>query len=276
MTQRPFLSYLLYFLLEMRCHRMTDMRLVSLIEELAANAWPAYTQQSYGAWKLRATFGTTKRANSVFTAGPMPEHKDWLRDIERFYRRRGLPVCFYVSDASPDGLDAELAGQGYRLEMDCSLMLAKAGEVLERAGDSGRFDFSFAAEADDAWIHDFMKLEGFSQERLKGYQHIFSAIGPEKAFVRVLEDGVTVGLGTVVAERGFAGISNIIVDPLHRRKGIAGQLIRALAVWAKENEAERLYLQVIDDNTPAVMLYRKLGFERLSGHRYRIKPAEEC
>ncbi len=54
----------------------TDVRIVALIEELAANAWPAYTQQSYGAWKLRATFGTTKRANSVFTVGPMPEDAD--------------------------------------------------------------------------------------------------------------------------------------------------------------------------------------------------------
>lgn len=250
----------------------TDVRIVALIEELAANAWPAYTQQSYGAWKLRATFGTTKRANSVFTVGPMPEDADWLRRIERFYQRRGLPVCFYVSDVSPDGLDAELAGQGYRLKMDCSLMLGRTGEVLERVTDGGRFTFDCAEEANDAWIHDFMRLEAFPQERFAGYRHIFSAVGPEKSFVRVLEDGATVGLGTVVAERGFAGISNIIVDPKHRRKGIAQQLLRALAVWAQEHEADRLYLQVIDDNAPAVTLYRQLGFDRISGHRYWIKP----
>ncbi|AGE63736.1 putative acetyltransferase [Bacillus subtilis HJ5] len=38
------------------------------IERLAAASWPAYFQKSIGQWLLRAKFGVTKRANSVWTS----------------------------------------------------------------------------------------------------------------------------------------------------------------------------------------------------------------
>lgn len=43
------------------------------IERLAAASWPAYFQKSIGQWLLRANFGVTKRANSVWTSADMPE-----------------------------------------------------------------------------------------------------------------------------------------------------------------------------------------------------------
>ncbi|WP_242490999.1 acetyltransferase [Priestia endophytica] len=43
------------------------------IENLAQNAWPCYIQEKIDNWRMRATFGVSKRANSVHTSGSMPE-----------------------------------------------------------------------------------------------------------------------------------------------------------------------------------------------------------
>jgi len=61
--------------------------LYRFLDELAANAWPAQVQQAFGGWRLRATNGLTRRANSVLTAAPTPDHPEWLSYIEDFYER---------------------------------------------------------------------------------------------------------------------------------------------------------------------------------------------
>jgi len=79
-----------------------DNKLVRLNEELAANSWPAYIQQTLGEWRLRANMDVTKRANSVYTGGSIPEYGEWLEVVEEFYRRRSLLPCFHISEASPE------------------------------------------------------------------------------------------------------------------------------------------------------------------------------
>lgn len=241
-----------------------------LVEELAANAWAPYTAQALGGWRLRATFGVTKRANSVWTAGDLPEG-DWMSVAEDFYRRRGMPPCFYLCDASPAGVDEALAQAGYEKIFPCYMMTGSTAEALERTADDDRFDASAEDEASDGWIADFIRLEGFEPARFAAYAHIFRAIGPSKAFLRLTNrQGALVGLATVVAERGRCGISNVIVAPEHRRQGAAVQLLRACARWAEGAGAHRLWLQVIETNEPAIGLYRKLGFAVLSRNHYRI------
>lgn len=250
----------------------SDVRLTALLEELAANAWPAHEQQTLGKWRLRATFGTTKRANSVFAVGPFPACDDWMTVVEDFYQRRSLPACFCVSDASPAELDGMLAARGYEKVDECFVMTAKMSHCIERVDFDSRFTCRFAGEADDEWIRDFIRFEHFSPERHRAYTHIFSAIRPEKAFARICENGETVGLGTVVVERGWACLCNIVVAPAHRRRGIGVQLVGSLAGWARDHGASGLYLQVVKENAAAVSIYKKLGFVPVSGHHYRIRP----
>lgn len=247
-----------------------NVTLIRLIEEFAANSWPAYIQQMLGEWRLRANFDVTKRANSVYAGGSFPDYEDWMGIIEDFYRRRSLSPCYYISDASPAELDGILDSMGYRKAFECYAMVAVCGEVKDRSMESGRFAVEFSDEANSEWIHDFMRLEGYSPERYEGYTYIFSAIGPKKTFVRLLDHGELVALGTAVAERGWTGLSNIVVDEKHRGKGSATALLHSLADWALSNGSEYLYLQVLKDNLPAISLYRKFGFTPLFEYHFRL------
>ncbi len=267
--------------------RMAHSALGHRLEELAASGWPPRESRRLGSWQLRANGGVTRRANSVLAAGPFPEG-DWLEEAERFYRDRGLPPCFHVSDFSPPELDSLLAAADYEEAMHCLMLAASCREIINRAADlglvcpamaaaEGTEEFRFtgtgvilAPEVSEPWLDDFLRMEGFPDSRREGYRSIFAAMPSPKAFVAIVDQGEPIGVGTAVVEAGWAGISNVIVDPRHRRKRAAARMLLALAAWSAEAGAEGMYLQVLEKNAPALELYGKLGFAAVSGYHYRI------
>jgi ribosomal protein S18 acetylase RimI-like enzyme len=54
-----------------------------------------------------------------------------------------------------------------------------------------------------------------------------------------------------------------IVDPLHRRKGIAEELQGHIEHTALENDVDLLHLDIIEDNIPSIRLFSKMGFEKV-------------
>ena len=68
-------------------------------------------------------------------------------------------------------------------------------------------------------------------------------------------------IGRVVAGEGE--LFKIAVVPELRRKGIGEKLLRSLHAQMKEKGAECCFLEVRKKNAAAVMLYEKLGYERL-------------
>jgi ribosomal protein S18 acetylase RimI-like enzyme len=54
-----------------------------------------------------------------------------------------------------------------------------------------------------------------------------------------------------------------VVDPLHRRKGIAEKLQGHIEHTALENDVDLLYLHIIEDNIPSISLFSKMGFEKV-------------
>jgi ribosomal protein S18 acetylase RimI-like enzyme len=75
--------------------------------------------------------------------------------------------------------------------------------------------------------------------------------------------GVAVGRGAVtVAPDGtvWLGISAVRVDDAHRRAGHGRAVCEALHAWGIRRGAERVYVQVLDDNIAAIELYAALGY----------------
>lgn len=81
--------------------------------------------------------------------------------------------------------------------------------------------------------------------------------------------------GFYLARNGFGEVELLLlaVDPQHRRRGYARQLLEDLAAYARDRNAERLLLEMRDGN-PAEHLYRQFGFEAVGARKNYYKLAE--
>nr|WP_255429740.1 GNAT family N-acetyltransferase [Streptomonospora sp. PA3] len=92
--------------------------------------------------------------------------------------------------------------------------------------------------------------------------------GPS-AHVRAIAGSAVVAVGRAVADTGWAGVFGMATLPEARGRGAAGVVLAALAQWAHARGAERMYLQVERDNTPALRLYQRAGFTEACRYHYR-------
>lgn len=63
--------------------------------------------------------------------------------------------------------------------------------------------------------------------------------------------------GKTAYEYGF------VVDPFHRRRGIAEKLQRHIEHIAMDNGVDTLHLDIMEENTPSISLFVKMGFEKV-------------
>ena len=82
-----------------------------------------------------------------------------------------------------------------------------------------------------------------------------------------------VGYAILSVAAGEAHLLNICIDPKHQGEGLGEQFILELFEIAKELGADNVFLEVRPSNTPAVVLYRKLGFRQI-GQRKNYYPAQ--
>jgi GNAT superfamily N-acetyltransferase len=268
------------------------------LEQRAALGWRAPEEERLGDWLLRAADGFTGRANSALATGhPGCPLDHAARSVRDWYQARGLPAMIAISypagrpQAVP--LDGFLAGLGWGVRPGtATVMTAQAGQVAGaartgRAGGvlAGRAGGSPGPGPAEMPIHVEMAPEP-SEEWLALYHYrgqpslppiarqvLTSA--PWQAFASVRAGGQTIAIGRVAAAAGWAGLTAIEVAPGHRRRGLATAVTAALAAQAAAHGAGHVYLQVEDDNEPARILYRRIGFTAHHDYHYRIAPERQ-
>lgn len=89
-------------------------------------------------------------------------------------------------------------------------------------------------------------------------EHAFD-LDPEASFVARVE-GELVGLAILGLRGAEAWVGGVGVVPAYRGTGLGEALMRALIAESGSRGVERLWLEVIVENTTALRLYEKLGF----------------
>ena len=87
-------------------------------------------------------------------------------------------------------------------------------------------------------------------------------------------DGRVVGCGQVALDDGLAAIYDMVTATDFRGRGLATAIVAALSSRAAQAGASHAFLQVNDDNAPALAVYRKYGFATLYAYYYRARPSE--
>jgi N-acetylglutamate synthase len=248
---------------------------VRLIEELAANAWPAAVNQRVDGWLLRFTWGVSRRANSVWPnedSGRCPlEEKMAL--VDDFYARHDQPSRYQICPASlPSDLDSILAERGYRLDARTSVQTAPIADVIVRLSAKPEYQVRILDDLDGLWFETYCRAERVGSHAEAVRRGILKRIGPRAgyALLEVKNDPVAIGLGVV--ERGWLGVFNITTRGDFRRHGGATAILNALAHWGQDQGATQAYLQVMEENLPAGALYTRAGFQALYTYHYREAP----
>jgi arginase family enzyme/ribosomal protein S18 acetylase RimI-like enzyme len=221
------------------------------IERRAALAWPAAVVENREGWLLRHSPGVRrKRSNSAL---PLTPGATGIDEVESFYRERRQRVCVQVTPAERHrSLDALLAARGYELTGRTLVLTAPTRDVI-------------AVTASAIPVDTVSDLESHPDGET------IARIASPVTSPAVILDGRTVGTGLFVADSGWAGVFCMDTRPEYRRRGVATAVLGAGARWAAEQGADRLYLQVEDDNDVALRLYEKLGFTPSHTYHYRIQ-----
>jgi ribosomal protein S18 acetylase RimI-like enzyme len=78
--------------------------------------------------------------------------------------------------------------------------------------------------------------------------------------------------GLAVAVDDWLGLFEIVVRPDRRRDGIGRDLTLSLLRWGRAAGARAVFLQVVNENAPAIALYESLGFAPQYTYWYRRAP----
>jgi ribosomal protein S18 acetylase RimI-like enzyme len=244
---------------------------VLALEEVTALGWPAPDTRWLGRWLLRAAEGWTGRANSALPLGdPGLPLEEALAETVGWYGARGLRARVVVPLPGREALDAALGERGWSTYNPVRVLTADVEVALR--GLPERADLppvTVTPELSADWLAAY-HFRGEAEIPPVAPAVLTGAAQPGFAAIRV--DGRAVAIARASVERGWLGVTAVEVDPAHRRRGLAGQVMRGVLRWGAERGATGAYLQVAEENVPALALYDRLGFTEHHRYHYRLAP----
>jgi len=90
---------------------------------------------------------------------------------------------------------------------------------------------------------------------------------PTVSYLVAEVDGAVVGHAVASVVADIAELQRIAVDPAHRRTGLASELLDAVVATARAGGADRVLLEVREDNAGAIAFYAARGFVEVDRRR---------
>ena len=243
------------------------------IEDAGLNASAPPQQRVLDGWLLRFSPGKAKRARCInaLCAGRLPLAEK-LALCEQAYVNAALPMIVRITPFSePPQLDETLAAMSLRRFDDTRVMVLPDLRALD-ASKPG--DPTLQPVTSQDYAHEIGALRGSpAAQRTAHAERLRHAPVPYRGFV-LRRDGETLACGQYVVESGVVGLYDVFTAPAVRGQGIASALCKALLLRAREDGAERAYLQVEADNGAARAAYHRLGFADAYAYHYRTRNPE--
>jgi len=238
---------------------------IRTLEAIAGRAWP--TRETIGGpgWETRFADGMHRRLNSA-SVWESTDLEALIDDIEAWYRERGHPAIFKLTQASAPGLESLLATRGYVRDAGVAVM------TTDLTGLKGTPGLEIVPAATTRWMDAFAAMSGYGPARRTLLEDLLGRIEPTTGFVAVDDGNTPVAVGLAVVDGDHAGLFEMATRPDRRRRGLATRVVGALLTWSRSQGARTGYLQVFEGNTPAERLYRSAGFVTRYRYWYRMPP----
>lgn len=236
-----------------------------LLAAVTEATWPAAATNRHGPWLIREGQGGGQRVSAASAIG------DWTDDdipsAESAMRTLGQSPLF-VLRPTDTALDAALAARGYAYH---DPVVIYASPVADLAAKEPPFLTSFPHWPPLAVARQLWADGGITPARIAVMDRV---TGPKTAILGRAGDRAA-GIAFTALHANIAMLHALEVAPDQRRKGCAHNILRAAAIWARDNGADTLALLVTERNTAARALYASLNMPVVGQYHYRKHgPAE--
>lgn len=254
---------------------------INFLEKIGSDVHPALKQQNVDGWICNFAEGYSRRANSVLPFDWGRNREENIKTCESLYAQAGLPCIFKMTEASASGLQELLKKNGYKSEaptdvmtVDCnSIILQKMFETIEEPEEIGVI---ITSSPDEAWLNPFFEYENRTDLKTMDIaKRQFELINQNEnltaLYCRIQILGNDVAVASAVIKDGILFLMNVVVKPECRGKGYGKILVKELLENACDMGAETLCLQVVQNNSVAINMYKKFGFKYLYTYWYMVR-----
>ncbi|HEY9094888.1 MAG TPA: GNAT family N-acetyltransferase [Hydrogenophaga sp.] len=218
---------------------------------------PEYIEEMPG-WLLPMDSGTVGRAKS---AVPLIREAVDPADADRIahaYRAKGFQPVIRVPELPAfDALRERLRALGFSGDQPTLTQVGLIPNVIAALSRLGTEGASLDERPDADWMAMFLG-EGF--DPVDGASRAASlARAHGTQYVSLRENGKTLACAAASFGHGWLGLHGLRTEAQQRGRGLAGRVLLAMALQARAQGVERMYLQVHDSSTSALTLYQRVG-----------------
>ncbi|MFC3683549.1 GNAT family N-acetyltransferase [Hydrogenophaga luteola] len=239
---------------------------IESIERATLTAVAPERVEALDGWLLPMDHGTVGRAHSAVPLHHEAHPPALIDTIVQRYRDAGLRPVLRLPDVPEfEPWWPELRAQGFRREQPTLTQTGALDGLLALAPNTD--GVSLDPRPDAAWMAMFLgegldPVDGASRSKA-----LSRAEG--MLFVSLREGGgETLACGAACFAQGWLSMHGLRTAASRRGRGLAGRMIRAMALEAQRRGITRAFLQVDASNEPALALYRRAGMTTAWSYAY--------
>jgi len=186
------------------------------------------------------------------------------------FKRNHLDTIFKLTEKEEAyEIDGILSKLGYSYEGKANVMFKDIHDF--HIDQEEKKDVLIYNELNNDWFEAFISMNNINSRHVPTLHNMLQSLITETYYGCIIDNGKILAVGLGVAERGYVGMYDICVDPEKRKMGYGTKIMRNLMNEASKKGHIYSYLQVVDINEGARILYEKLGYEKQYSYWYRTK-----
>lgn len=237
------------------------------LEQAFLHAWPALETVEEGGLVWRFANNYTKRANSAQAMDPSST-ADPASELDKYVAWASERTCvptFRVTPMASDALIGEINRRHWSNFEESVVMAMPVGAAFHPKHKARYYPAN-----NPEWYEVQAEMSGYGTQTIAALKKLLDALNTPSTGVLLFDDQYKPAAAALTSNKnGIAFYNNVVVRADLRGKGYGRSVMQSALNWSRTAGAEWAAIQVVAENTPAINLYKSLGFSEVYRYHYR-------